>query len=126
MKMAYLSIVLLTFGGGEFDFSAGRGCVMVKITSPIPNPLSAWTGSGGRFKTCHCLIFSKNPCALAIIPHLYSLPPPLSSPLMLLIIWINGRNIAITMLPTMTARKTIMMGSSNEVMADTALSTCSS
>jgi hypothetical protein len=56
----------------------------------------------------------------------YSFPPPLSSPLILLIMEISGRNIAITMLPTMTARKTIMMGSSNEVMADTALSTSSS
>jgi hypothetical protein len=39
---------------------------------------------------------------------------------------IKGRNMAMTMLPTMTARKTIMIGSSSEVMAATALSTSSS
>ena len=42
------------------------------------------------------------------------------------IILMRGRNMAMTMLPTMTARKTIMMGSSREVMAVTALSTSSS
>ena len=39
---------------------------------------------------------------------------------------ISGRNMAITILPTMTARITIMIGSSSEVMAATALSTSSS
>ena len=58
--------------------------------------------------------------------HLSPPPPPPSSPLMLLIMAIRGKNIAITMLPTITARNTIMMGSSREVMAATALSTSSS
>src|SRR6266498_1580754 len=39
---------------------------------------------------------------------------------------IKGMNIAMTMLPTTTARKTIMIGSRSEVMAATALSTSSS
>jgi hypothetical protein len=55
----------------------------------------------------------------------HSLPPPLSPPT-LFINEISGINIAMTMLPTTTARNTIMMGSSNEVMAATALSTSSS
>src|SRR4029077_20011536 len=48
------------------------------------------------------------------------------SPPMLFIRSMRGRNMAMTMLPTTTARKTIMMGSSREVMAATALSTSSS
>src|SRR5262249_41992692 len=55
----------------------------------------------------------------------YSLPPLLSPPTLFMSA-IRGRNIAMTMLPTITARNTIMMGSSNEVMAATALSTSSS
>ena len=60
---------------------------------------------------------------LQLQPYSLPAPPPLSSPLMLLDhAEISGRKaIAITMLPTMTARKTIMMGSSREVMAETAL-----
>ena len=42
------------------------------------------------------------------------------------IILMSGRNIAITMLPTMTAKNTIIIGSNNDVMAVTALSTSSS
>jgi len=53
-------------------------------------------------------------------------PPAPPSPLRLVIMAISGRNIAITMLPTMTARKIIMMGSKSEVMEATALSTSSS
>ena len=51
----------------------------------------------------------------------FSFSPPMPS-----IRPIRGRNIAMTMLPTITARKTIMIGSSREVMAATALSTSSS
>lgn len=55
-----------------------------------------------------------------------SLPPlPEVSPT-LFIIEIRGMNIAITILPTTTARNTIMIGSNREVMAATALSTSSS
>ena len=54
----------------------------------------------------------------------FSLPPP-ESPTRF-IKSMRGRNIAMTMLPTTTARKTIMIGSSNEVIAATALSTSSS
>jgi len=50
---------------------------------------------------------------------------PLSLP-SLSIMTISGRKRAMTMLPTMTARNTIMMGSRSEVMAVTALSTSSS
>ena len=39
---------------------------------------------------------------------------------------IKGRNSAMTILPTITARNTIMIGSRREVMAATALSTSSS
>ena len=53
-------------------------------------------------------------------------PPPSPPPLRLVIIAISGRNMAITMLPTMTARKTIIIGSNSEVMDATALSTSSS
>src|SRR5665213_1636059 len=57
----------------------------------------------------------------------YSLPPLASvSPLIWLIMEMRGKNMAMTMLPTMTARNTIMIGSSSEVMAATALSTSSS
>jgi hypothetical protein len=59
----------------------------------------------------------------------YSPPPPPElplSPLRLPIMAISGKNMAITMLPTITARKTIMMGSRSEVMAATELSTSSS
>jgi hypothetical protein len=51
--------------------------------------------------------------------------PSLSEPSLSMRV-MSGRNKAMTMLPTTTARKTIMIGSSNEVMADTALSTSSS
>ena len=53
-------------------------------------------------------------------------PPPSSLPPMLLMSTISGRNKAMTMLPTTTARNTIMIGSRSEVMAETALSTSSS
>ena len=43
------------------------------------------------------------------------------------VVWgMIGIDMAMTMLPTTTARNTIMIGSSNEVMAATALSTSSS
>src|SRR6185437_6834987 len=53
------------------------------------------------------------------------LPPLVASPSWSMRL-INGRNSAMTMLPTTTARKTIMIGSRREVIADTALSTSSS
>ena len=55
-------------------------------------------------------------------------PLPFSPPSLpiVFIISIRGRNMAMTMLPTTMARKTIMIGSSSEVMAATALSTSSS
>src|SRR3974390_2549116 len=52
------------------------------------------------------------------------LPPP-DSPTRF-IKSMRGRNIAMTMLPTITARQTIIIGSRSEVMAATALSTSSS
>ena len=61
---------------------------------------------------------------------IYSSPPPFLLPPVVSPNWsirlIKGRNKAITMLPTITARKTIMMGSNREVIAETALSTSSS
>ena len=68
--------------------------------------------SGGWLKTFSYRIYSFSP-----------FPPPVS---MFCIMSISGKNIAITMLPTITARKTIITGSRSEVMADTALSTSSS
>jgi len=56
----------------------------------------------------------------------YSSPPPGPPPLIWVIMAISGRNMAITMLPTITARATIMIGSRREVMAATELSTSSS
>src|SRR5579864_3948293 len=56
--------------------------------------------------------------------HSSFLPPP-DSPTRF-IRSMSGRNIAMTMLPTITARNTIMIGSSRDVMAATALSTSSS
>ena len=56
----------------------------------------------------------------------YSLPSPPPSLLRPSMRAIRGKNRAMTMLPTMTARKTIMIGSNSEVMAATALSTSSS
>ena len=56
--------------------------------------------------------------------HSSFLPPPASPTRFMRSM--SGRNMAITMLPTITARKTIMIGSSREVMAATALSTSSS
>ena len=55
----------------------------------------------------------------------FSPPEGLSSPMVSMTL-MSGKNIAMTMLPTMTARNTIMIGSSSEVMAETALSTSSS
>ena len=52
------------------------------------------------------------------------LPPPVSPTRFMSSI--RGMNMAMTMLPTMTARKTIMIGSSSDVIAATALSTSSS
>ena len=40
-----------------------------------------------------------------------------------LMIWVSGENIAMTMVPTMTARNTIIIGSMIEVIAFTASST---
>src|SRR5262249_26029290 len=51
-----------------------------------------------------------------------ALPPPAP----ILMAAIMGRNKAMTMLPTTTARQTIMMGSNSEVITPTALSTSSS
>lgn len=98
--------------GTKSGFAPSRPRRILK-PSELPRPASSRPQPKGR-------PFS------AGVPYSSSPPPPeLGSPTPSINL-ISGRKSAMTMLPTMIARKTIMIGSRREVIAATALSTSSS